>query len=797
MAAEIDPEPKLEIAHILTMDVVEYSTLFITQQREVMQELNQVVRQSAPFRQGEADGKLVRLPTGDGMALVFLDDPEAPLQCALEISAGIKEHPNIRLRMGIHSGPVSQTVDVNDRSNLAGAGLDIAQRVMDCGDAGHILLSKHVADDLEPYARWHGHLHELGEHEVKHGRKISLVNFYTNEVGNPEVPKIIRNARAVPAGTRRSLAARTAALLALGALALLALILWGEFGWGGRGGARAPAAPEKSIAVLPFQNMSEEKENAFFSDGIQDDVLTSLAKIHDLKVISRTSVMAYRDTAGRNLREIGQALGVVNILEGSVRRIADRVLIHVRLTDSRNARQIWAERYDRTLADSLTLQGECATEIATALRARLSPEEKASIETKPTMNAEAYDAYLRGLAFEARNYSAGALEKMTGYYRRAVELDPNFAQAWARLSRADARTYFSGNDKSFARRDAAERALNASQRLQPGSPETMLAQAYYQYWVLRDYELARATFGRVQKVLPGTSEIPSALARIARRQGRWDESTAHWRQALAVDPRNSEWLTDAAWTYSMLRQYEPALEMYNEALELLPNDPDLIASIAQIYQAEGNLEQAGKSLAGVNAYSPSAQAFIIKIIQLFLERRYDEAMQLLELRLTEPPADMSDFERGYDQQLLAFAQEFAGDTASAKATARQARQSLETVCRKEPDNANSAATLSRALALLGEKEAALKEAARAMTLRPSANDAVMGPAYEENSAIVQARVGETSQAISTLQHLLEIPYNSFLYGNAALTPALLRLDPTWDPLRADPRFQKLCEEINP
>ncbi len=797
MAAETDPEPKLEIAHILTMDVVEYSTLFITQQREVMQELNQVVRQSAPFRQGEADGKLVRLPTGDGMALVFLDDPEAPLQCALEISAGIKEHPNIRLRMGIHSGPVSQTVDVNDRSNLAGAGLDIAQRVMDCGDAGHILLSKHVADDLEPYARWHGHLHELGEHEVKHGRKISLVNFYTNEVGNPEVPKIIRNARAVPAGTRRSLAARKAALLALGALALLALILWGEFGWGGRGGARAPAAPEKSIAVLPFQNMSEEKDSAFFADGIQDDVLTSLAKIHDLKVISRTSVMAYRDTAGRNLREIGQALGVVNILEGSVRRIADRVLIHVRLTDSRNARQIWAERYDRTLADSLTLQGECATEIATALRARLSPEEKASIETKPTMNAEAYDAYLRGLAFEARNYSAGALEKMTGYYRRAVELDPNFAQAWARLSRADARTYFSGNDKSFARRDAAERALNASQRLQPGSPETMLAQAYYQYWVLRDYELARATFGRVQKVLPGTSEIPSALARIARRQGRWDESTAHWRQALAVDPRNSEWLTDAAWTYSMLRQYEPALEMYNEALELLPNDPDLIASIAQIYQAEGNLEQAGKSLAGVNAYSPSAQAFIIKIIQLFLERRYDEAMQLLELRLTEPPADMSDFERGYDQQLLAFAQEFAGDTASAKATARQARQSLETVCRKEPDNANSAATLSRALALLGEKEAALKEAERAMTLRPSANDAVMGPAYEENSAIVQARVGETSQAISTLQHLLEIPYNSFLYGNAALTPALLRLDPTWDPLRADPRFQKLCEEINP
>jgi TolB-like protein/cytochrome c-type biogenesis protein CcmH/NrfG len=557
-------------------------------------------------------------------------------------------------------------------------------------------------------------------------------------------------------------------------------------------------APEKSIAVLPFESLSDDKGNAFFADGIQDDVLTSLAKIHDLKVISRTSVMAYRITSARNLREIGQALGVVNILEGSVRRIADRVLINVQLIDSRNAREVWAERYDRTLADSLTLQGECATEIATALRARLSPEEKASIETKPTANAEAYDAYLQALAFEGRNlYSAGNLEKMISFYERAVRLDPGFAQAWARLSRADARMYFSGDDKSAARREAAERALNTAQRLRPKSSETMLAQAYYQYWVLRDYELARATFGRVQKLLPGSSDVPSALARIARRQARWDESIAYWEQALALDPRNSEWLTDAAWTYSMLRQYPAALKTYNRALEILPYDPDLIASIAQIYQAQGNLEQAGKSLAGVNAYTISSQAFIVKIIQLFLERHYDEAMQLLQFRLKEPPAEMSDFERGYDQQLLAFAQQFAGDTAGAKATARQAQQALEPLCQQEPNNANLAATLSHAYALLGEKGAALKEAERAMTLRPSAKDAVMGPAYEENSAIVEVRVGETSHAISTLQHLLEVPYNSFLYGNAGLTPALLRLDPTWDPLRDDPHFQKLCEEKQP
>ena len=485
MAAEIDPEPKLEIAHILTMDVVEYSTLFITQQREVMQELNQVVRQSARFRQGEADGKLVRLPTGDGMALVFLDDPEAPLQCALEISAGIKEHPNIRLRMGIHSGPVSQTVDVNDRGNLAGAGLDIAQRVMDCSDAGHILLSQHVADDLEPYARWHGHLHELGEHEVKHGRKISLVNFYTNEVGNPEVPKIIRNARAFRGGVRRSLGSGRAALVAGGALALLALLLWAKFGGQGRSDIGAAAVPEKSIAVLPFQNMSEEKDNAFFADGVQDDVLTSLAKIHDLKVISRTSVMAYRDTAGRNLREIGQALGVVNILEGSVRRIADRVLIHVRLTDSRNARQIWAERYDRTLADSLTLQGECATEIATALRARLSPEEKASIETKPTGSAEAYDAYLRGLAYSVKTGLSPADQlSAQSYLKEAVRLDPKFALAWALLAQVDANGYVMlFLQPTAALRDEARQAADTALDLQPDPGRGAPCQRMVLLWV--------------------------------------------------------------------------------------------------------------------------------------------------------------------------------------------------------------------------------------------------------------------------------------------------------------------------
>nr|MDQ3314677.1 hypothetical protein [Verrucomicrobiota bacterium] len=289
MAAETQSDPKLEIAHVLTIDVVEYSTLLIVEQRQVLSNLNSIVRSTASFRRSEAEGTLVRLPTGDGMALVFRNDPEAPLECAMEISAATKAHPRIRLRMGIHSGPVSQTTDVNDQSNLAGAGIDIAQRVMDCGDAGHILLSKHVAEDLAPYQRWNRHLHDLGECNVKHGRKLSLVNFHTGELGNPELPKKLAQAYA-DGSANRFRGYRNLALLAGGALAVLGLILLFQYGSARRAGLPGTAAPEKSIAVLPFKNLSNEKENAYFTDGMQDEILTALGKVGDLKVISRTSV---------------------------------------------------------------------------------------------------------------------------------------------------------------------------------------------------------------------------------------------------------------------------------------------------------------------------------------------------------------------------------------------------------------------------------------------------------------------------------------------------------------------------
>jgi TolB-like protein/Tfp pilus assembly protein PilF len=547
----------------------------------------------------------------------------------------------------------------------------------------------------------------------------------------------------------------------------------------------------KSIAVLPFANLSEDKANAYFAEGIQEEILTRLAKIADLKVIARTSTQQYQSKPG-NLSEIAKQLGVENILEGSVQKVADQVRVNVQLIQVASESHLWADTYDRKLGDIFGVESEIAKAIAESLQAKLTGGEQRALAVKPTNNAEAYDAYLRGLAFEARALSTTPedLEKAVGFYKRAVQLDPAFALAWARLSRVNAETYFDGLDRTPARRDATERALNTAQKLQPKSSETLLAQAYYQYWVLRDYELAKATFGRVRELVPGSSDVPAALALIARRQGHWDESIAYWEQTLVLDPRNTQWLSNAAQTYAMLRQFPAALKTYDRLLDILPNDPDTLASEAKIYQAEGNLEQAGKLLAGVNAQTPSINAFLTKGDQLFLERHFDEAIRLIHNRLTEYRG-LSDIERLFNPFFLLIAQEYAGDIVGARAAAQQMLGPLETLCQKDPDNPNFAHVLSLTRAVLGQKDAAIKEAERAIALLPSGKDAVAGPKAEENLASVEVIVDNKNRAIPRLQHLLETPYSD------CLTPALLRLHPQWDPLRGDPRFQKLCEEKKP
>ncbi|PYM01300.1 MAG: hypothetical protein DMF13_08185 [Verrucomicrobia bacterium] len=558
--------------------------------------------------------------------------------------------------------------------------------------------------------------------------------------------------------------------------------------------AATVAISQKSIAVLPFASLSEDKSNAYFAEGIQDEILARLSKIADLKVISRTSTLQYQSKPG-NLSEIGKQLGVGHVLEGSVQKVGDQVRVSVQLINAQNDSHVWADIYDRKLTDIFVVESDIAKSIAESLRATLTGGEEQALAVKPTTNPEAYEAYLRGLAAEGQQlHSVYAGETAAGFYEQAVQLDPAFALAWSRLSRVDFDLYNSPNDPTAARRDAAKRALDMAQKLQPNSPETLLALATYQVVVLRDYELAKTTYRLVGKMLPGSSAVPASLAWIARRQGHWDETIGYYEQALALDPRNIELLIGAAANYSDLRKFGAALKLCDRALDIQPNDSGLMAFKAGIYQGQGNLEEAAKLLPDVNADNPSLFVFGAKVTQLRLERNLSEALRLLKARVAQYHFG-AELEKGAFTVFLAFAQHEAGDSAGAKITAEQARNTLEPICKTQPDNDFAATCLSQAYALLGDRNSALKEAERAIALKPSAEYGASSPGLNENLALVRTIIGETTGAISILAPLLEVPYSSgsSLYGTP-ITPALLRLDPTWDPLRADPAFRKLYEE---
>ena len=588
---------------------------------------------------------------------------------------------------------------------------------------------------------------------------------------------------------------------AIAALIASLIALAAAMGWIALKTELIPPLVTNGIAVLPFENLSHDPNNAYFAEGIQEEILTRLVSIAGLKVISRTSTQRYQSEP-RNLREIARQLGVGNILEGSVQKVADQVRVNVQLINAQTDSHLWADSYDRKLTDIFTIESEIAKRIAESLQAKLSGREEQALAVKPTNNPEAYDAYLRGLAFEVRSrfslVSIDLVWKAVGFYERAVQLDPNFALAWARLSRADALLYFNGEDTTPpTRRDETKRALENAQNLQPESPETLLALGYYQYWVLRDYGPAKTTFERVSKMLPGGSDVPQALGYVTRREAHWDQSIAYFQQALILDPRNVELLIDTASTYGMLRQFPAALKLYDRVLDITPNDPDVMAAKAGVYQAQGDLQEAARFLSEINWQTPSEDTLAIKIGQLRLERNYEEAIRLLRLRQAQFHFD-SERVKGREQVVLSFTQRLAGDTAGAKVTAEQARNTLERLYKAQPDNALVAAPLSQAYAATGQKDLALKTAERAIMLLPRAKDPVAGPALEENLALIQTIFDEKSRAISALTQLLQTPYSiPFFTPPIIVTQALLRLDPFWDPLRSDPRFQKLCEEKQP
>jgi TolB-like protein/class 3 adenylate cyclase len=577
MAAEVKKEIQLEIGHVLFIDIVGYSKLLINEQSEQIQKLKEIVRGTQQFRLAEAEGKLIRLPTGDGGALVFRTNPEAPVLCALEISKELKKHPELRVRMGIHSGPVNEITDLNEQANIAGAGINIAQRVMDCGDAGHILLSRHVAEDLEQYRQWQPLLHDLGACEVKHGARVHVFNLYADGVGNPEVPEKLRQ-------------------------------------------ARLSRVPEKSIAVLPFENRSEDKANAYFADGIQDAILTRLSKIADLKVISRTSTQQYQSKPG-NLSEIARQLGVAHILEGSVQKSGDAVRVNVQLIKAANDSHLWADTYDRKLTDIFSVESEVAKAIAEQLRAKLTGREEQEIAAQPTDNIQAYDAYLRGLAYTMKISKIANTVAAQKYFKEAVRLEPKFALAWALLSNVESQGYRTQTlQPTDALREEARQTAETALTLQPNLGEAILAKGYYHYALLKDYETAVHYFEQARQLLPSSSRIPEQLAYVARRRGQWDKSESYFNEAERLDPRNVQLLTQHALSYIDLRRFPEALRKLDQVLNITPDDVDTLAFKANIAQAEGDLPRAAALLAPLHP-AADTQALETQVYQAILERQ--------------------------------------------------------------------------------------------------------------------------------------------------------------------------------
>ena len=800
MAAGPEGNLRLEIGHVLFIDLVGYSKLLIDEQKERLRRLTEIVLATAQVRESPNE-QLIRLPTGDGMALVFRNSSEEPVRCAFEIAQALRAYPEIAVRMGVHSGPVSEVIDLNGRTNIAGAGINMAQRVMDCGDAGHILVSQRVADDLAQYRQWSSRFHDLGECEVKHGVRVSIFNFYSDEVGNPEPPTKLKARAEGPTSSRRLTRylvtfAVFSLFIALG-LVTFRLVRADHHPRQAKSSAEegrhaVASIPEKSIAVLPFENLSADKANAYFADGVQDEILTNLAKIADLKVISRTSVMQYRTDFARNSREIGTQLGVAHLLEGSVQRSGGKVRVIAQLIDARTDAHLWAQTYDRDLADVFAIQSEIAKTIADQLQAKLSPSEKAAIEKPPTTDLTAYDLYLRAQAFYAYTTDQVlAREKLPEAARlldEAVARDPHFVLAWCLLANVHGSIYKQGYDHTPARLALAETAVQTALRLQPESGEAHLALGNYYYQGFRDYDRARTELAIARSTLPNNAAVFEYTGYIDRREGHWEEATRNLERALELDPRNFLILQQMALAYLRQRRYAEAAHTYDRALEIVPADP-----VTRIVRAQVELDWRGdirpfqKMLATLIAEDPKVAPDVDDPDHALCERTPAAAARAL----TNYPRDgvVNNgviFPHAYWEGVIA---RWGGDTAKAQAAFTVARSEVEKTVEKQPDFAAALSLLGMIDAGLGRKEEAIREGRRAVELLPISKDAVAGTAFAINLAQVYAWTGEKDLAIDQIAAVERVP-NQLSYG-------LLKLHPIWDPLRGDPRFEKIVASLAP
>jgi TolB-like protein/Flp pilus assembly protein TadD len=792
MSVEPKEEVELETGHVLFMDVVGYSKLPVNEQKEIQRQLNQVVRSTENFLAAEAAGKLIRLPVGDGMALVFFNSHEAPVRCALEIGEAVKGSPQLKLRMGIHSDPVSTVTDVNDRTNIAGTGINIAQRVMDCGDAGHILLSKGNAADLAQYSEWERCLHDLGEVQVKHGVRVALANFFGDGFGNSKPPAKIIRAKQVR---------RRRHLLWLSAILLLLLCLTiGSWIWTRRAALTtaykigAADISEKSIAVLPFENLSEQKENTSFSDGLQDDILTRLAKIADLKVISRSSVMEYRGK--RNVREIGRALQVSHVLEGSVQRSGSRLHMNTQLINTRTDAHVWVEQYDRDMNDLFAIQAEIAQKVAEHLHAKLSASEKLSVEEKPTQDLIAYDFYVRAVSIIYNvQVPAGpildaekALSEAVDLLNKAVARDPNFLLAYCQLAFAHD---LMGDTP--ARLALAKAAIDSAFRLRPDSGEAHLALGWHLYWGYSDYDRARAELALAQQSLPNNPRVYYLAGRMDRSQGRWADAIRNLERACDLDPRNLPYLIYFGATYAWLHDYQQWTKIMDRIVALYPEGrPGRLfrASIEVYRRADTGPLRAEIESVVTNEPGSGEDPFVAgqRYTLALYDRDWDAAGRVAAGLSQKSSLAWGFPELGRDFWVGVVAR-LKGDETSARAAFMRARAQQEEEIRGHPDEVTIVSDIGLIDAGLGRKEEALNEGRRAMELAGNVKNSFTEAYVNLCFAIICAWTGERELALGQLEAVARIPGGPS-YGD-------LRLNPIWDPLRAEPRFEKIVASLAP
>jgi TolB-like protein/class 3 adenylate cyclase len=627
MTAEVESESEFEIAHVLCTDIVGYSKLMIDQQSEYLRKLNDVVRGTEQFHRAEASGKLLRIPTGDGVVLVFFTHPQDPAECAVQIAKGLKPHPEIQLRMGVHSGPVNRVSDVNERSNVAGAGMNIGQRVMDCGDAGHILISKRVAEDLAHYTKWRPHLHELGEFEVKHGLKIDLVNLYTDEVGNSALPEKLKDKKVTPPS---SLAWFAKPLI--GAAVLFALALGGIWFVSHRTGQTSPAptalVPEKSVAILPFRPLSSQNRDEVLENGMADTLIAKLSTVAEIIIPSLTSAQKYSEQEHDPLAA-GRLLHVRSVLEGTLQKVADRIRVSARLINVADGASMWSGTFDEKFTDVFAVQDTIAQKVASALALRLSGEEQKRLTKRYTENTEAYQLYLKG-RFYWNKFTDDGWRKSIEFFKQAAEKDPNYALAYSGI----ADSYSLLGEMGIAppkemfpqAREFAEKALKLDDKLSEAHLSLGIVKLLYDW----DRPAAGRELARARDLNPSDPQVHHFYGHYLEFVGRYDDAAAEMKRGVELDPTNMIVNSEYAWTFYIRHRNDEAIALYRKTLELDPNFILLSVWLAQTYEQKGMYAEALAELERARKIDNWSWILTeIGCVDAFLNKR-DEAHKIID-----------------------------------------------------------------------------------------------------------------------------------------------------------------------